>query len=147
MATNPLQFPLSSSLRVEIEDLEENPIIVKCHGKLIRETSGELSQVVKPLLGRGKNIALDLEDVSQIDSGGFGALLALKASVVRFGLCSIELCRAGACVREMLRATHTLSAFDWAGRENPEESVLERRCELELDELRRNPDAKFAEVD
>ncbi len=130
---------------MEVENFDEHRIIVTCHGKLIRETSGELTRAVKPLMARGKRIALDLGDVSQIDSSGFGALLALRASAVRAGMRSIELCRSGALVKELLRVTKTLSAFDWPEEEYAEEPGLERRRALKIDELTHNPDAKLGE--
>jgi len=147
MASNPIEFPPSNLLRVEVENFDEHRLIVTCHGKLIRETSDELTRAVKPLMVRGKHIALDLGDVSQIDSSGFGALLALRASAVRARMRSIELCRAGALVKELLRVTKTLSAFDWPEEEYVKEPGLEQRRELKIDELSRNPDARFAEED
>jgi hypothetical protein len=82
-----------------------------------------------------------------MDSSGLGAVIALKASAVQQGLSSVELCGAGVTVMDLLQATNTLSAFDWTGEEFAHHSVLELRVKRSGEELRRNPDSKFSDVD
>jgi len=57
--------------------------LVKCHGKLVSETAGELKEVVKPLILEGGRIILDVGDVNHVDGSGFGALVALKATAIK----------------------------------------------------------------
>ena len=47
------------------EDETAGPITtILCHGRLVSETSGQLKEVVKPLIPLGGRIVLDLTDVS-----------------------------------------------------------------------------------
>lgn len=145
MAADPIEFSPMSSLRINVDDSGGDRVVIQCHGRLISETSGDLNRVAKPILGRGKHIALDLRDVSDMDSCGLGAVIALEASALRQGLCSVELCGAGVPVMDLLRTTNTLSAFDWTGEEIAHHSVLELRVKRRGEELRRNPDSKFGD--
>jgi anti-anti-sigma factor len=45
---------------------------IVCHGKVVSETSGQVKEVVKPLIPLGGHIVLDLTDVSYVDSSGLG---------------------------------------------------------------------------
>ena len=64
---------------------------IVCHGRVTSETSGQLKEVVKPLIPLGGRIALDLTDVSYMDSSGLGALVGLKVSALREGYCTLTL--------------------------------------------------------
>jgi anti-anti-sigma factor len=64
---------------------------ILCHGKLVSETSGQVKEVVKPLIPLGGRIVLDLTDVSYLDSSGLGTLVGLKVSAVKEGYCKLEL--------------------------------------------------------
>jgi anti-anti-sigma factor len=52
---------------------------IKCHGRLVSDTAGELRELVKPLIPLGGRIVLDFSDVNYLDSSGLGALVGLKA--------------------------------------------------------------------
>jgi anti-anti-sigma factor len=84
---------------------------VKCHGRLISETAGEIKELVKPLIPLGGRIVLDLSDVSNLDSSGLGALVGLKASAIRQGYCILELANMTPRVLELLRLTHLTQMF------------------------------------
>ena len=83
------------TLRLEIEESKDDQFgnktrVVKCHGKLVSETTNQLRETVKPLLPEGGKIVIDLGGVEHLDSSGLGALVSLKASAVRQGLCILE---------------------------------------------------------
>jgi anti-anti-sigma factor len=84
---------------------------VKCHGRLISETAGEVKEVVKPLISQGGRIIVDLADVSQLDSSGLGALVGLKASAINQGYCILEFKNMTPRVLELLRITHLTQMF------------------------------------
>jgi len=79
---------------------------ITCHGRLISENSGEMKELVKPLLPLGGRIVIDLSDVSHIDSSGLGALVALKISAVKQGLVILEFVNVTPRVLDLLRMTN-----------------------------------------
>ena len=84
---------------------------VKCHGRLVSETSGEIKELVRPLIAGGGRIVLDLTDVSYLDSSGLGTLVGLKASAIKAGYCTLELVNLSPRVRELLRITNLTQLF------------------------------------
>jgi len=104
-----------NSFHREIEkskDAHGNPVTtVKCHGKLINETAGQVKEIVKPLIRGGGRIVLDLADVDYLDSSGLGALVGLKASAIYQGLRIFELANMTPRVLELLRITHLTQMF------------------------------------
>jgi len=78
---------------------------VTCHGKLVSENSGELKQVVKPLIPLGGRIVVDLGDLKYLDSSGLGALIALKVSAINQGMCMLEFVNMTPRILELLRIT------------------------------------------
>jgi anti-anti-sigma factor len=85
--------------------------MVKCHGRLVSDTAGELKSVVKPLIPGGGRIILDFSDVSYLDSSGLGALVGLKATSINQGLCKLELVNMTPRILELLRITSLTSMF------------------------------------
>ena len=101
----------ASSFHCEVEkakdDLEGNKVtLVKCHGRLVSETAGELKDVAKGLLPQGGRIIIDLGDVDYLDSSGLGALVGLKVSAIRQGLCILEFVNMTARVLELMRISN-----------------------------------------
>ncbi len=84
---------------------------IKCHGELVSDTAGEIKELVKPLIPLGGRISIDLGDVKQLDSAGLGALVGLKASAIKQGLCILELANMTPGVVELLRITHLTQLF------------------------------------
>jgi anti-anti-sigma factor len=84
---------------------------IKCHGRLISETSGEMKELVKPLIPQGGRIVIDLGDLNYLDSSGLGALVGLKASAIKQGMCMLELVNMTPRIMELLRITNLMSLF------------------------------------
>src|ERR1700733_16336202 len=97
-------------LRCEIEGTKDDQFgnkvrVVKCHGKLVTETTNKLRETVKPLLPEGGRIVIDLGDVEHLDSSGLGALVSLKASAVKQGLCILEFANITPRILQLFRVT------------------------------------------
>jgi anti-anti-sigma factor len=110
MSTAPQIF-----FRYEVEkstDESQNAVTtIKCHGRLVSDTAGQVKEVVKPLIPLGGRILLDLTDVEQLDSSGLGTLVGLKASAVNAGYCRLELVNISPRVAELLRITKLTQLF------------------------------------
>lgn len=84
---------------------------IKCHGSLVSDTSGQIKDLVKPLIPLGGRIILDFGDLKYLDSSGLGTLVGLKATAVRQGLCKLELVNMTPRVLELLRITNLMNMF------------------------------------
>jgi anti-anti-sigma factor len=84
---------------------------VKCHGRLVGDTAGQLKEVVKPLIPLGGRIIVDLKDLTHMDSAGLGAVVGLKVSAINQGYCILELANITPRVMELLRLTHLAQMF------------------------------------
>ncbi len=93
------------------DDKGQKLVTVHCHGRLVNQTSGELRDAVKPLIPQGGSIVIDLTDVTYIDSMGLGTLVALKASAINEGYCTLTLVNVAPRIQELLRLTHLTSLF------------------------------------
>ena len=104
-----------SSFHCELEKSKDNNgnqvTAIKCHGELVSDTAGEIKELVRPLLPLGGRIIIDLGDVKHLDSAGLGALVGLKASAIKQGLCILELANMTPGVLELLRITHLTQMF------------------------------------
>jgi anti-anti-sigma factor len=104
-----------NSFHYEIEksdDQQGNKVtIIKCHGRLVAENAGEMTQLVKPLIPLGGRIIVDLGDVSYLDSSGLGALVGLKVSALSHGLCILEFANMMPRVLELVRITNLKQMF------------------------------------
>lgn len=101
----------SVSFRCDVEKSGDDPrgnkvTTVKCHGRLISETAGELKEVVKALLPEGGRIVIDLGDVNYLDSSGLGALVGLKVSAIKQGLVLLEFAKMTPRVLELMRISN-----------------------------------------
>ena len=85
--------------------------MVRCHGRLVSDTAGEVKDVVRPLIASGGRIVVDLADVNHMDSSGLGALVGLKASAIKQGLCVLEFANMTPRVLELLRLTNLTQMF------------------------------------
>jgi anti-sigma B factor antagonist len=97
-------------------DIEKkaDSIVVVCHGRLVAGLSDALHARVKPLLAESKVVALDLGDVTFMDSIGLGTMVRLYVSAKSAG-CDLELLHVGKRIREVLGITHLLQVFTIVG--------------------------------
>jgi anti-sigma B factor antagonist len=75
------------------------------------EESESLRILVKDLLNKSSKIVLDLGDVTYIDSGGLGTLVALYVSARKIGG-DIRLARVGRRANEVLQMTKVVTLFE-----------------------------------
>jgi len=78
---------------------------------LFGEESSSLRSLVRDLLNQSNQVLLDLKEVSYIDSGGLGTLVALYASARKAGG-EIKLSRLGPRANEVLQITKLMTIFD-----------------------------------
>jgi anti-sigma B factor antagonist len=89
-----------------------NSAVVYLSGAILfGEESASLRSLVRDLLNQSNQIVLDLKDVSYIDSGGLGTLVALYASARKVGG-EIKLSRLGPRANEVLQITKLMTIFD-----------------------------------
>lgn len=96
--------------------------ILDIHGKItIGEGSAEVRNTIRDLLEGGrKNILLNLEDVSYVDSSGIGELVSSYTTVNNQGG-QLKLLNLTKKLRELLAITKLLTVFDCY--EDEEEAV------------------------
>ncbi len=103
------------SLHYEIEkskdELNNAVTTIKCHGRIVSETAGQLKDAVKPLIPEGGRILIDLTDVEHMDSSGLGMLVGLKASALNAGSCRLELVNLSPRIADLLRLTKLTQLF------------------------------------
>jgi len=96
--------PSSIPFGYEVE-LSGDTTLVKCHGKVVSETAGDLKQLIKPMIPKCRRIVLDLTDVDFVDSSGLGTLVGLKVSAGAAAYCSLEFINFSPHVKELLQIT------------------------------------------
>ncbi|HEY1500614.1 MAG TPA: STAS domain-containing protein [Acidobacteriaceae bacterium] len=102
-----------TAIRYEVEEAEGEggkKTTVRLHGQLILQTAEEVRGAVKPLLGEGGHVVIDVADVTYLDSSGLGALVGLKVSAGKQG-CRLELGNVTARIREILKITFLTDFF------------------------------------
>jgi len=104
MATNPSPTQLDMTT-----DRTPTETIVHCTGKITTDTTELLKTTVKPLLSQSKRVALDLANVSYMDSSGLGTVVALYASA-KAANCQLKLINLNERLKELLTITR-LSAL------------------------------------
>ena len=102
---NAFQYEIDES----VDDTNFVTTTIHCHGRLLAQNVGEIRALVNPLLERGGRTVLDFADLEQLDSTALGALVGLKVSAVKRGLCVLELVNLTPRVRELLSITNLLS--------------------------------------
>ena len=92
---------------------ESNNVVVtiKCHGRLISDTSHDFKDLVASLIPHSGRILIDLADVEHLDSSGIGTLAGLKASALNSGHCRMEIVNVSPKVEELLRLTKLMQVF------------------------------------
>ena len=110
MATAP-----GTAFHYQVEETRDennfNVTVIKCQGRLMRENTNELRNIVQPLIQRGGRIALDFAELEHLDSSGLGAIVGLKVSAINRGLCVLELRNLTPRVKQLLSMTNLLQLF------------------------------------
>ncbi|MGO8797416.1 MAG: STAS domain-containing protein [Candidatus Sulfotelmatobacter sp.] len=87
-------------------------LIVDCTGRIVfGEESSLLRDTIKAALANNNRIVLNLGEVSYIDSGGLGTLVALRTSAQNAGG-TIKLTNLTKRVGDLLQVTKLLTVFD-----------------------------------
>jgi len=88
-------------------------VVVGLDGRIVfGEESNALREKVKSLIAGGKkNIVLNMNNVTFIDSSGLGTLVTVNHSAKTQGA-SLKLCHLGRQVQELLQITKLLTLFD-----------------------------------
>ena len=87
-------------------------LVMGCSGRIVfGEESSLLREEVKKALPDNKRIVLNLGEISYIDSGGLGTLVALHTTALGAGA-SIKLANLTKRVGDLLQVTKLLTVFD-----------------------------------
>lgn len=91
---------------------KDGVLIVDCAGRIVfGEESSLLRETVKKAVSENNKIVLNLGDVSYIDSGGLGTLVALRTTAQNAGG-TIKLTNLTKRVGDLLQVTKLLTVFD-----------------------------------
>ena len=102
--------PSPAPFTYEVEMPGNDTTVVKCHGRVVSDTAGELKQLVKPMIPKCRRIVVDLSDVPFVDSSGLGTLVGLKVSAGAAAYCTLEFVNFAPLVKDLLHTTK-LSQF------------------------------------
>ena len=109
------EFRLRSScmqIKIGIRRLNDAIIVVDCAGRLIfGDETAALRDQVRALIKDGSQIVLNLADITYIDSGGLGTLVALYTTARNAGG-AIKLARLTQRVGDLLQVTKLLTVFE-----------------------------------
>jgi len=99
-------------LKLDVRTLDDGIVVVECAGRIIfGEETSELRERVRGLIASGGRIILDLGEVTYIDSGGLGTLVALYTTAQNSGA-SIKLADLTKRVGDLLQVTKLLTVFE-----------------------------------
>lgn len=87
-------------------------LIVECGGRLVLgEESANLRHLVRDCLSENKQVVIDLEKVSYIDSSGLGILAGLYTTARKAGG-AIKLAKVSPLLQDMLQITKLFTVFE-----------------------------------
>ena len=87
-------------------------LAIECNGRIVfGEESSLLREEVKQAIPKYKRIVLNLGEVTYIDSGGLGTMVALHTTAHNAG-CTIKLASLTKRVGDLLQVTKLLTVFD-----------------------------------
>ena len=99
-------------LKINVRTLKDGIAVVDCAGRIVfGEETAELRDRVRALIAKGSRVILNLADVTYIDSGGLGTLVALYTTARNAGG-SIKLARLTQRVGDLLQVTKLLTVFE-----------------------------------
>ena len=109
-------------LKITTRTLNDGIVVVDCAGRLVfGEETAALRDQVRTLTTKDSRIILNLGEVTYIDSGGLGTLVALYTTA-RNADASIKLARLTPRVGDLLQVTKLLTVFEVY---NSEEEAVE----------------------
>src|SRR6266436_6644835 len=99
-------------LRIGVRTLNDGIVVVDCAGRIVfGEETAELRDKVKALIIANSRIVLNLANVTYIDSGGLGTLVALYTTARNAGG-AVKLARLTQRVGDLLQVTKLLTVFE-----------------------------------
>ncbi|HEV2698426.1 MAG TPA: STAS domain-containing protein [Terriglobales bacterium] len=99
-------------LKINVRKLTDGIVVVDLAGRLVfGEETAALRDQVKSLIAQDGKLVLSLADVTYIDSGGLGTLVALYTTSRTAGA-SIKLARLTKRVGDLLQVTKLLTVFE-----------------------------------
>src|SRR5712691_8610020 len=99
-------------LKIGVRQLNDGIVVVDCAGRIVfGEETAELRDQVKALITAGSRIILNLAEVTYIDSGGLGTLVALYTTA-RNARGAVKLARLTQRVGDLLQVTKLLTVFE-----------------------------------
>lgn len=108
--------------RISVRTLNDGIVIFDCAGRLLfGDETAALRDQVKAKIAEGSRIVLNLADVTYIDSGGLGTLVALYTTAKNAGG-TVKLARLTQRVGDLLQLTKLLTVFEVY---NSEEEAVE----------------------
>jgi len=95
-------------------ELQDDSALYYCSGRLTVETAAELKDTVKPVMPHKRRVTLDLQDLTQMDSSGLGAIVALYITSKREN-CELRVVNYSPAIRKLLSMSNLLSLFESYG--------------------------------
>jgi anti-sigma B factor antagonist len=99
-------------LKIGVRKLSDGIIVVDCAGRLVfGDETAALRDQVRSLISDRSRIILNLADVTYIDSGGLGTLVALYTTARNAGG-AVKLARLTQRVGDLLQVTKLVTVFE-----------------------------------
>jgi anti-anti-sigma factor len=98
-------------VKSKVDEFGNKVTTVMCHGRLVFESAEGIKNAVKPLIPAGGRIVIDVTDVNYLDSSGLGALVGLKVSALKQGMCILEFVNMTPRVMGLLRVSNLTQMF------------------------------------
>jgi anti-sigma B factor antagonist len=100
------------ALKITNEETDGVAVLALDGRIVLGEETNKLRESVKNLISQGKkNVVIDMQNVTMIDSSGLGALVAAYSSA-KSGGASLRLCNLGAHFNQLLQITKLLTVFE-----------------------------------
>ena len=94
----------AQELKLETEK-KPDAVVVRCTGKIVSGTSSLLQNTVRPLVAENKRVALDLTNVSFLDSSGLGSIVGLWINAKK-NHCDLKLIRLSDRIKDLLKISN-----------------------------------------
>ena len=94
----------AQELKLETE-VKPEAVLVSCTGRIVFSTTPLLQSTVRPLISKNKRVALDLNNVSYLDSSGLGTIVGLWVTTKK-NQCDFKLIRLSERMKELFHMTN-----------------------------------------